>query len=374
MSNSLTSILINSGLFFAILSLVYLLVHRRSNLFQLNRWVLLWLPPMAFLLSMMPNFLQHIELANFILPEQPLVARGSAAADAASWWIQPLNWYLLTCLLVLLFRSFKAYQGFQNLKKQEGYAFSFLGRKYIDSKYSGVERELIDLHESAHIDQKHHWDLLFAEMVLILFWPLPTTHIWYKQLKLQHEFLADQACKTHGLAYKKLLAEQALGVKLDLSHTFSIKSQLKTRLDMISNSTTKRKAALVAWLPVILCCFMFTQSAQAQEKLKPFTEVDQAAEYVNGGFAGLSADLTEGFKYPSESEKAGVEGKVMVQLIIGKDGNIVETKVVKGVNAELDKYALSMVSKLGKFKPAMDEGKPVKVSLTLPISFKLSDK
>lgn len=75
--------------------------------------------------------------------------------------------------------------------------------------------------------------------------------------------------------------------------------------------------------------------------------------------------------YPEKALKNKVEGKVFVQFVIDTTGKVVEPKVIKSVSPELDAEALRVVSEMPAWKPGMQRGKPVRVSFTLPVIFKL---
>lgn len=90
-----------------------------------------------------------------------------------------------------------------------------------------------------------------------------------------------------------------------------------------------------------------------------------------GGVQALLKYLSTNIKYPKTAEKAGTQGRVVVQFVVNKDGGIVDTKVVRGVDPELDKEALRVVNAMPKWKPGMQDGKPVRVKYTVPIMFRL---
>ena len=69
----------------------------------------------------------------------------------------------------------------------------------------------------------------------------------------------------------------------------------------------------------------------------------------------------------------GVQGKVYIQFVIEKDGSITDVKVIRGVDASLDKEAVRVVKSMPKWKPGKQRNKPVRVSYTLPINFQLSN-
>ena len=79
-------------------------------------------------------------------------------------------------------------------------------------------------------------------------------------------------------------------------------------------------------------------------------------------------------KYPAEAIRDGVQGKVMVEFIIEKDGKVTGARVVKGVSEELDAEALRVVSASPKWKPGRMNGNKVRTSLTIPVEFRLEKK
>jgi TonB family protein len=81
--------------------------------------------------------------------------------------------------------------------------------------------------------------------------------------------------------------------------------------------------------------------------------------------------IGEKMKYPKSARRHGIQGKVFVQFVVDKDGSIIDTKVIKGIDPECDKEALNAVKSLPKWIPGYQRGRPVKQRYTLPIQFKL---
>ncbi len=79
-------------------------------------------------------------------------------------------------------------------------------------------------------------------------------------------------------------------------------------------------------------------------------------------------------KYPESAVREGIQGTVQVEMIIGKDGKVVDVKVIRGVSEELDAEALKVVSASPKWTPGRVNGNKVKVSLTIPVEFRLERK
>ncbi len=86
---------------------------------------------------------------------------------------------------------------------------------------------------------------------------------------------------------------------------------------------------------------------------------------------GLNKYLGENLKYPVDARKLGIGGKVYVQFIVGKNGEIRDIKILKGVNKLLDKEAIRVVEAMPNWKPGKQHGRPVSVIYNLPIHFKL---
>jgi protein TonB len=79
-------------------------------------------------------------------------------------------------------------------------------------------------------------------------------------------------------------------------------------------------------------------------------------------------------KYPEAALVNGVQGRVMVEFIIDKDGKVTDARVVKGVSDELDAEALKVVSASPKWKPGRVNGNKVRTSITIPVEFRLEKK
>lgn len=79
-------------------------------------------------------------------------------------------------------------------------------------------------------------------------------------------------------------------------------------------------------------------------------------------------------KYPEQAIRDGVQGKVMVDFVIEKDGRVTDVRVLKGVSDDLDSEAVRVVSASPKWKPGRVNGNKVRTSLTIPVEFKLEKK
>jgi protein TonB len=76
-------------------------------------------------------------------------------------------------------------------------------------------------------------------------------------------------------------------------------------------------------------------------------------------------------KYPPQARRMGIEGRVFVEFVIGKDGTLSEVRAIKGIGAGCDEEAVRIVQSSPAWNPGKQRGKPVKQRYTLPIIFKL---
>src|SRR6185312_6272502 len=90
-----------------------------------------------------------------------------------------------------------------------------------------------------------------------------------------------------------------------------------------------------------------------------------------GGMQALLTYVAKNTKYPQNAVKNKIEGKVIVNFIIEKDGSVTNVKPYRGVSPDLDKEALRVISSLPKWKPGAQHGKPVRTAYTMPIAFQL---
>lgn len=113
----------------------------------------------------------------------------------------------------------------------------------------------------------------------------------------------------------------------------------------------------------------FTPPAET-ENLEAFLFVEQMPEFPNGE-KGMMTFIQQNVKYPQEAIKQDVEGTVFVEFVVGQDGALSDIKVVRGQPAGLDQAAIDVVRKMPKWIPGRNNGKSVKVKVTVPIKFRL---
>ena len=112
------------------------------------------------------------------------------------------------------------------------------------------------------------------------------------------------------------------------------------------------------------------EEEEEEETAEVFFIVEDMPEFPGGDLA-LRKYIANAVKYPVIAQENGIQGKVYVTFVVGKDGSINNAQVARGVDPSLDKEALRVVNSLPKWKPGKQRGKPVNVSYTVPINFVL---
>lgn len=83
--------------------------------------------------------------------------------------------------------------------------------------------------------------------------------------------------------------------------------------------------------------------------------------------------IDDNLRYPAAAKENGIQGRVMVQVVIKKDGSIGQVRIVRKKDPELDAEALRIVKTLPRFKPGMMNGRPVNSRYIIPVTFKITE-
>lgn len=116
----------------------------------------------------------------------------------------------------------------------------------------------------------------------------------------------------------------------------------------------------------------FTESEVVEEEVEAiaFAVVEDKPTFP-GGDAALMKFIAENTKYPEIAKENSIQGRVYIQFVIDKVGNVTKVTVAKGVDPYLDNEAVRVVKTLPKWSPGKQRGKPVPVTYIVPINFKL---
>jgi TonB family protein len=108
------------------------------------------------------------------------------------------------------------------------------------------------------------------------------------------------------------------------------------------------------------------------EEVTVFEVVEKMPEYP-GGMSAMMAFISKNIKYPVAAQKAKIQGRVVIQFIVDKEGNIICPRVIRGADPLLDAEAIRLTTIMPKWKPGMQRGQAVNVKYTVPIMFRLQE-
>ena len=118
------------------------------------------------------------------------------------------------------------------------------------------------------------------------------------------------------------------------------------------------------------------QTATVEEEMEDapvFVLVEEMPEFP-GGPAAITKFIGENTKYPAIAVENGIQGKVYVSFVVNAKGKVENVKIVRGVDPSLDKEAVRVIESMPMWKPGKQRNKPVKVSYTMPVTFKLQQQ
>lgn len=440
----------------AVLWVAYRLLFSNSNRLKFNRMYLLTSLLFALALPLMGLFVGHEapqvvtlkqnlfggSMLNEIvvtpdgqpvMPDAPMVAE-TAKTHVSVWQILGgiyiigvglmtlLFLFKLGKLVALIIRSPK--------RKMDGYTAVFTGNekgsfsffRYAFFPNENVAPDIIR-HEVSHISHRHSWDILFAEVMMILQWFNPFIYLYKKELQSLHEYQADRDVVATGIDkrnYMMLILQQCTaGDFSGMSNNFSL-ILTKKRIKMITRNEKAKGLwwRLLATLPVLAILLIANTKVTAQEQkadenadlalngntnsrrelvadvtsndsvfqtikedlyqtLKDKSVNDSVFQIVSempefpGGVEAMMKYIAENVKYPEKAKEKGISGRVFVGFIVEKDGSVTSAKVLRGIGGGCDEEAVRVIKGMPKWKPGKQEGKPVRVSYMMPIMFKL---
>ena len=252
-------------------------------------------------------------------------------------------------------------------------------------------------HELFHIRQKHSVDLIYAEMLTIIFWINPFFHLVKKEIKAIHEFLSDQfaAQNSSRWDYVELLLMQALQTKQSLVNPF-FHNQIKRRIAMITNpsKTSYQYLRKVMVLPVVAILVALTafNCTTKDEINKPDSAATTTLEKTTETLASnkifekveiepaFPGGATEWRKYLEKNlnpsipvDNGAPEGTytVMAQFIVHTDGFISDLKTLTKHGYGMEDEVVRVLSKGPRWEPAIQNGKKINAYRKQPVTFQI---
>lgn len=423
----------SAGIFLLVSYLVYKWLLSSENQPTFNRMALLSLYVLAFVMPLAPALrlpARHVveEAAGGI----DIGQLGAAVVeDAVPTWPVVLLWVYVAGMLVATLMSLVAFVRLLGILRRgrrmsvSGYTLivlphtalaPFSWMKYIvmsEADYAAA-RDMIVLHEVSHLRLCHWVDLLIAQLVVIVLWYNPASWLMRTELRNVHEYQADSAVLRSGAdarQYQLLLIKKAVGQRFPSLANSLNHSKLKNRITMMCNQPSRpgRRMRALAIVPALLVASAIVNMPVVASAIGSAASVslgiDKVSEKTTNGQilaivdvpdnAGENGEMTpdvlpqypggenEMFKYlamnvhyPQTAMAAGVQGRVVVEFVVEKDGSLGDIKVLKSVSPDLDAEAVRVAETMPAWTPAQKDGQPVRCKMALPVSFKLtsSDK
>jgi len=413
---------------------------RKETNHQFVRAYLIMAIGISFIAPFIPSYSFSEKLDAYVpamqLPEFLITSVDSSATENSSstsnfpWLI----FYGMTCVIFLMFfvkelrkiwhikrsknltvKGYK-YQGCTVLIHQSEFpTFSFMHTIYLSTADLEPEaaKEKILKHELAHVKGAHSIDVIFMELIRILFWFNPMVYLFKSALTLSHEYIADKKSVTDEdhQKYVNLLVNQTLSnLGLSLGSHFGRKSGILSRWPLTINKSqtlkrikmikNKRKMSPLKYLipAFAIALSIGVVSCVEDEALQGDTIVEGAAsigaddQFVEiellddqtfqvaeempvfpGGEHAMYKYIGKNLDYPESARENGIEGRVLVQFKINKDGSITDAKSLQSPNNDLSEEAERVIKTMPKWKPGKVKGEDVKVNLIIPILFKIDD-
>ena len=458
--------ILKSSVCLAVFYLFYRLLLSRETFHRFNRVALLSILLLSCLLPLVEVTVEKqtevhqtmMTLEQWLMLADMMNAESTAELQAEEVTVTWIQVALLVYLAGILFFAFR--NGY-SLLKLGGLLRS--GRKEQLEKYTGGEEKVtlivhdrdiapfswmkyivisqkdldengreILIHELAHIQNRHSWDLLVADICIFFQWFNPASWLLKQELQNIHEYEADETVIEKGVdakQYQLLLIKKAVGTRLySMANSFN-HSKLKKRITMMlkekSNPWAKLKYLYILPVAAIaVTAFARPEISETAEEIsavkvndltaiveakatktieeavqvstvlkdtaKPvevkyipaeggdklqgspvFEMVEQMPEFPGGGMPAALEYIQKNMQYPESAKENGTQGRVTVQFVVDKAGNVTEPKVLRSVDKELDAEAIRLVKSMPKWKPGMQKGQAVAVKFTMPVLFRL---
>ena len=316
------------------------------------------------------------------------------------------------------------------LPKADG-PFSFFHWIFIHpSSHTEEEFNEILTHEQTHARQWHSIDVIISELVCIFCWCNPFAWLMKREIRTNLEYMADARVLENGYDSKTyqyhLLGLSHQKAAATIYNSFNV-LPLKKRIKMMNKKRTKEigRTKYLMFLPLAALLMIVSnieavarttkkiaaevieavdaKTGQAVPEVQApqvaplpeqdtktvtykgkvvdkdtldnpiFEVVEHMPEFPDGGMSALMEYLSKNIKYPEAAMKKGTQGRATVQFVVEKDGSITNVKILRGIDPELNKEAVRVISAMPKWKPGTQKGEAVRVKYTVPVMFRLTE-
>lgn len=419
--NNVLLYLLESATCLAVFYLLYHFVLRKEKSFQYNRAYLLIVLLFSVSFPLLeidynpdttPTVLNSIHQASNEVTSEKIFESKKAFSYTITaesekpfllWWELLIVLYFIGFIafslrLFIQIRSFKEFVWFKrhNTRYRDNYylvqtegvmpTFAFFNYLIWDNTQdlSAKEQEQILQHEKVHINQKHSYDVLFLEILKIVFWFNPFIYLFKNLLEEIHEYEADsKVAKNNGAnAYASLLVKLVFSkMGLEVGSYFNKNKTLK-RVNMIKGQKKVNIFKLLLPIPVVaMLFFIFSCEAVPGGKEVKIDEIAFETQLLGAqdlrptpaeGLDAWKSYLRDNIAYPSEARKAKLEGNVVVSFVVSKSGKIGNIKLVEQLGMGCDEAVVKAILTSKEWNPGKKDGKLVNTRVQVPISFRMS--
>lgn len=418
---------------------VYDLFLKKETFFNLNRIYLLLTPILSVVLPFVRiGFIQQ-NIPQEFYAQMPAVILGETASKTGStsllWFMSLKNLWTIGMIVSTLIFCYKIFKIIKlkrsgttkyvdgnrlTMLPKTDTAFSFFNTIYLGENISEENKENIIAHEKTHVQQKHSLDLLYFELLRIVFWFNPLVYIFQNRISTLHEYIVDAEISRRTSKkdyYQNLLSEVFQTEKISFVNTFYKKSLIKNRITMLekSKSTKNRMMKYLLMLPLLGGMLIYTSCVndsveslnQEQETMNqlpppppppppappvppaykesgdevPYAVIQKVPTYP--GCTGdnealkecMSTKIAEAINANFNTDIAGAlnlsgRQRITVQFKIDKTGTVTDIRA-RAPQPELEAEAIRVVKLLPKMTPGEHRGEKVGVLYSLPIVFEV---
>lgn len=417
---------------------VYDLFLKKETFFNLNRIYLLLTPILSVVLPFVSiGFIQQ-NIPQEFYAQMPAVILGETASKTGStsllWFMSLKNLWTIGMIVSTLIFCYKIFKIIKlkrsgttkyvdgnrlTMLPKTDTAFSFFNTIYLGENISEENKENIIAHEKTHVQQKHSLDLLYFELLRIVFWFNPLVYIFQNRISTLHEYIVDAEISRRTSKkdyYQNLLSEVFQTEKISFVNTFYKKSLIKNRITMLekSKSTKNRMMKYLLMLPLLGGMLIYTSCVndsveslnQEQETMNqlppppppppappvppaykesgdevPYAVIQKVPTYP--GCTGdnealkecMSTKIAEAINANFNTDIAGAlnlsgRQRITVQFKIDKTGTVTDIRA-RAPQPELEAEAIRVVKLLPKMTPGEHRGEKVGVLYSLPIVFEV---
>ena len=151
-----------------------------------------------------------------------------------------------------------------------------------------------------------------------------------------------------------------------------VKYTVPVMFRLTENNTQVKYAPIESKIDEMVVVGYAPEGTTVPEEGTVFEVVEQMPEYP-GGMSAMMEFIGKNIKYPVAAQKAKIQGRVVIQFIVDKEGNIICPRVIRGADPLLDAEAIRLTTIMPKWKPGMQRGQAVNVKYTVPIMFRLQE-